>query len=130
MGTGIICGLDEDGDGWPNEQLNCNDPSCAADNCPYNPNSGQEDADNDGMGDVCDTDQDNDGVGIYSYDNCKFVANPNQNDTDGDYIGDLCDNCVNISNSLQEDVDMDGIGDACDDDSDADGLLDIHVSLN
>jgi alpha-tubulin suppressor-like RCC1 family protein len=83
------------------------------DNCPNNANPGQEDTDNDGIGDECD--------------NCPNDANSGQSDCDTDGIGDICetntdndsipddcDNCPNIANPNQEDVDSNGTGDVCD----------------
>ena len=55
-----------------------------ADNCPLTANAGQEDADADGRGDVCDScpadaddDLDTDGV-CGDIDNCPFIPNPGQ----------------------------------------------------
>ncbi|CAG2167865.1 unnamed protein product [Oppiella nova] len=132
-GDGRICGLDSDLDGWPDHNLRCSDPRCIADNCPLIPNSGQEDADRDligdaygdGLGDLCDPDADNDGV-INSQDNCPLVANSDQLDRDGDGVGDKCDNCPLHANSNQKDSDKDLVGDVCDTnyDRDLDGIQD------
>jgi len=55
----------------------------------------QGDADNDGVGDVCD--------------NCPNVANNDQSDVDSDGVGDICDNAPNNWNPGQEDSDLDGV---------------------
>ncbi|XP_037910379.1 cartilage oligomeric matrix protein isoform X2 [Hermetia illucens] len=148
-GNGLLCAPDRDLDRWPDYNLNCTDIRCKMDNCVNVPNSGQEDADGDGIGDACDPDADNDGVindpdtdkdglgdacdddidndGIKNmFDNCPKIANSNQLDSDGDEIGDVCDNCPFIPNPSQSDVDNDLIGDACDSgiDRDRDSIQD------
>jgi len=92
--------------------------------------------DNDGLGDVCDPDDDNDGIDD-GVDNCPVTPNSGQEDNDNDGVGDVCDadddndgvddgadNCPLTANPGQEDNDGDGIGDVCDPDDDNDGVDD------
>jgi len=122
VGPGHLCGPDNDSDGWSDVSLECQEASCAQDNCVGYPNSGQEDADGDGEGDACDSDSDNDGIKD-DKDNCPLHPNPEQTDSDEDYVGEACDNCIKDPNRYQEDIDNDSIGDVCDDDMDDDGIL-------
>ncbi|KAK7501595.1 hypothetical protein BaRGS_00007026 [Batillaria attramentaria] len=123
-GDGKMCYRDTDLDGIPDEELPCSDRRCRKDNCVRTPNSGQEDADGDGIGNACDDDMDNDGI-INNPDNCPLVANPDQRDSerDPDKTGDACDNCPTVPNPDQTDTDSDGLGDNCDPDIDNDGIL-------
>lgn len=71
--------MDADRDGLPFRR----------DNCPQVRSSNVLDLDRDGIGDVCDTDD------------------------DGDSIDDLLDNCPRRANRNQADANLDGLGDAC-----------------
>ncbi len=146
-GIGDVCDDDDDGDAYT--QINEHAPPVLefpalvdlTDNCPKAWNRDQLDTDNDDkhLGDVCDDDDDNDGIPD-SLDPCPKVFNtdltgcndsdqdgfPNNedfcpmcksaenSDQDGDSIGDACDNCPSDSNEGQADSDNDGRGDACD----------------
>lgn len=74
---------DSDGDGVPD----------SSDNCPNVSNPNQEDSNNNGIGDACES---------------------SSNDADGDGIEDDVDNCPNDANSNQADNDNDGVGNVCD----------------
>uniref|UniRef100_A0A8C7D8V8 Thrombospondin 4a n=1 Tax=Oncorhynchus kisutch TaxID=8019 RepID=A0A8C7D8V8_ONCKI len=123
-GNGYVCGKDTDIDAYPDDKLRCRDNNCKKDNCMFVPNSGQEDADRDGLGDACDDDADSDGI-VNIEDNCWLHPNVNQKNSDKDLHGDACDNCLTTENPDQRDTDKDGLGDDCDDDMDGDGLKNI-----
>ena len=96
-----------------------------ADNCPDTYNPGQEDSDEDGIGDACEeaaVDSDQDGVPD-NQDNCPAVMNASQSDVDGDAVGDACDGCPNDFNKINPGACGCGVPDT---DSDGDGTMDCQ----
>lgn len=92
------------------------------DNCIKFANPDQVDTDHDGRGNVCDVDDDNDGVN--DTDDAFPLDASEDKDTDNDGVGDNSDNCPTEANPNQIDTDNDGKGNACDGDDDNDGTPD------
>ena len=105
------CQKDNDVDGI----FNCDD------NCINVENPDQKDTDNDGFGDFCDLDDDNDGLS--DVDEILLGTNPLLPDTDLDSIKDL-DDLFPLDPNETSDFDEDGIGDNSDNDDDNDNYLD------
>jgi hypothetical protein len=106
-------------------------------NCDFVTDEGYPDADQDGLADCADEDQDGDTIPDVE-DNCPNIANLNQDDLDKDNLGDLCDpdadgdsvadvidNCPGLANTPQTDLDGDGLGNPCDDDIDNDTFANL-----
>ena len=103
--------VDADFDGVCDPDAVSSGPSICtgSDNCPADVNANQDDNDGDALGDVCDDDDDNDGI-LDTADNCPLIDNPTQDDNDLDGQGDVCD----------PDDDNDGIPDVLDQCADSD----------
>lgn len=67
----------------------------ASDNCPVTSNANQSDIDHDGIGDVCDSDADGDGLANEV--ETAVGTNPLAADTDGDGVKDNADQCPKVS---------------------------------
>ena len=134
---GDVCDLDDDNDGVLDVNdafpLNANESADSdgdgvgdnLDNCRFDANADQANNDGDDEGDVCDVDDDNDGVldvdDAFPFDGTRSIV-----DTDLDEVGDDLDNCPVDANADQANNDGDDEGDVCDVDDDNDGVLDVN----
>ena len=90
---------DEDGDTVPN----------GSDNCPLIPNTDQLDTDGDGLGNLCDLDDDNDGLSDFE-EIFPHGTDPLNPDTDGDGLLDGEEVFTYFTNPLVADTDGDSLG--------------------
>ena len=141
-GNTRIQGMNVDKGAWESEFLDMDGDGIEddLDNCPEIANADQLDTDNDGIGNACDEDDDNDGCldeddanplvnngdtdGDGDPNDCDICPYDPDNDIDGDGICGDIDNCPETSNPDQSDTDSDGLGNACDEDDDNDGCPD------
>jgi hypothetical protein len=113
---------DKDGDGFANN----------VDNCPNDANADQLDTEADGKGDVCDTDDDNDGV--LDADELLNGSDPLLVDTDGDGLSDLADPAPIDKLGVLQEIGGDGAGEKwatalASGDIDNDGIDDVLVGM-
>ena len=160
-GIGNNSDTDDDNDGWPdsndffpldaNEWLDTDRDGIGdnGDNCPNKSNANQLNSDDDSLGDICDTDDDNDGVPDTS--DAFPLDETESNDSDGDGLGDNADAFPNDPSETSDsdsdgigdnadvfpndpteslDTDTDGVGNNSDLDDDGDGVSDIDEILN
>ena len=93
-----------------------------------------------GMHDLCDHDDDGDGV-LDTHDGCPVIPDPARTDTDGDGLGDACDEDDDADGIAPEDLcpldptfafgdlDGDGRGDARDRDRDGDAVNNPSITV-
>ena len=124
-------GVADYADAFPNDATEWADPDLDlvgsnSDNCAVNANADQANFDGDAEGDVCDADDDNDG--LTDSVEWSWGSSPLNVDTDGDTIADgtevRCGSHPTNANSMPFDNDGDEIANCDDPDDDNDGVLD------
>jgi hypothetical protein len=93
----------------------------STDNCPADSNADQLDSDSDLQGNVCDTDDDGDGLS--DADELLASTDPLNGDSDDDGVADGSD-AFPLDGTETLDTDFDGIGNNADTDDDGDGVSD------